>query len=184
VKKLFLSLFMVALSASAVEKQSGASKLPSEALAAVRAWNPKFTLFQKKAFDSNVQELFKGADESPALTSGDFLGDGTLGYVMIGSDGRHHISVIAVVRAIVSAKSGWKVIPIEARDFLPIDKKKETKSDSPESESPIYVVSASGSDSDRERRLYRRDLIQIEAYGGAVVLYRLIEGRAQRLPLK
>jgi hypothetical protein len=157
--------------------EDSAAELPLAARQALTRWNFKFKSFNQDDYTKEVRELL--GSQPPMKISGDFNGDKTPDYVVLGEAEKQQFAL-----AIVSDKKDFKVVTID-KWSLPNFKKSEVPGDKGiENGVPVYVAPAGGSLADGYKEKNKRDVIQLEAFGGAVELYAIENFKAVHLNKK
>lgn len=190
-KKLFLLLILIPLTTLAIsldvsdkpelavvlKENEVHISMPLEAQAALKKWNPKFSIFNRKDFTASVLQMFDEDKSQPMAFVGDIEGNGKMGLVLFGEAGK-----LQFVVALVQDKKDWKVIKIYS-SAIPNIKSSDVASlkEVKEIGIPIYILPAEG---ELGKKLSPKIGIQIEAYLGSAEAYEIINGKPKQIVLQ
>lgn len=154
-----------------------AAEIPLAARQALTRWNFKFKPFNQEDYTKEVRELL--GKQPPMQRSGDFNGDGTTDYVVLGEAEKQQFAI-----AIISDKKEFKVVTLDQWSLANFKKSEVPGDKGIEQGVPVYVAPAGGSLADSYKAKNKREVIQIEAFGGAVELYAIENFKAVHLNKK
>ena len=164
--------------AHAAVASSGLEELPLEARQSVLKWNFKFKTFAMGDFSPEVQELFSSdlKREAPMKMVGDFNGDKVDDYALLGEVDKQQFLI-----TVLSGKKDWQVVQVQKWSDPTFKKSSVPGVKSSAVGVPVYLARAAGPLPESYAKQNKREAIQLEAYLGAVQLFKIENGKAEEL---
>lgn len=174
---IFISLFTLSC-AHAAQDDSDLQDLPMSARQAITKWNFKFKLFKFEEFIPDVQDLFEKnnlAKVAPMRVAGDYNGDKVEDFALLGEAGKQQYCIVAL-----SGKK-WKIVEVRSWSDPKFKSTEIKTTNATFSGIPTYLTKAAGSLPESYKKKTNREAIQLEAYLGAVELFKIENDKALEL---
>lgn len=175
---ILLTISLLPSAALSANDENVLTELPLEARQSVMKWNHKFKPYASSDFSSEVLELFTSDMKkvAPMKVVADFNGDKIDDYAVLGEADKQQYLI-----AVLSDKKEPKVVVVEKWSDPNFKRAKIEGVKSSSVGVSYYLARAAGSLPESYLKKNNREAIQLEAYLGAVQLFKIENDKASEL---